>query len=282
LFSDSEFESLIAHLASSNVSLLKRPLRSNLDFVRELVVKSTLFESQKPSRRAIHEALKIIGNRLRSFLDATADLDEPTLRKLESVNILGVGHATAFQVFLSLPLALRGLAASARSTARVKKTRGDHLLTFSASADDLADALHFLDFATQSELLRFLPWTSDYHLQSLKQVVHIAGRAIDATERALKTGKKQGGPKPIGEMKHVVVRLAEIVEACGGNFTHTPYAKTEYDGEPHSKAGQFVQDFLTICDPSIRPKQISHWMAGFIHSRNAPSRQKIMARETFP
>src|SRR5713226_4215367 len=54
LFSDDEFESLIAHLAFSDVSLLKQPLRSDLDFVRELVVKSALFEFQKPPRRAIH------------------------------------------------------------------------------------------------------------------------------------------------------------------------------------------------------------------------------------
>ncbi len=282
LFSDCEFESLIAHLTFSGVSLLKQPLRSNLDFIRELVVKSILFESQKPSRRAIHEALKIVGNRLRSFLDATIDLDEPTIRDLESDKILGVGYATAFQVFLSLPLALRTLAASARSIARSKKTHADHLLAFSASADGLADALHFLDFATQSELLRFLPWTNDYHLQSLNQVVHIAQRAFDATGRALKIGKKQGGPKPIGEMKHVVVRLAEIVEACGGKFTHTPYVKTEYDGKPQSKAGQFVRDFLTICDPCIRPKRVSQWMAGLIHSRNGPSPRKTMARETIP
>jgi hypothetical protein len=282
LFSDSEFESLIAHLAFSEVSHLKQPLRSNLDFIRELVVKSILFESQKPSRRTIHEALKIVGNRLRSFLAATIDLDEPTIRDLESDKILGVGHATAFQVFLSLPLALRELAASARSTARVKKTRADHLLTFSASADGLADALHFLDFATQSELLRFLPWTNDYHLQSLNQVVHIAQRVFEAIGRALEIGKKRGGPKPLCEIEHVVVRLAEIVEACGGKFTHTPYVKTEYDGKPQSKAGQFVRDFLTICDPSIRPKQVSQWMTGLIRSRNEPSRRKKMARETIP
>src|SRR6266446_6592291 len=97
LFSDSEFERLIAHLNRSDVSLLKQPLRSNLDFIRELFVKSALFESQKPPRRAIHEALKIVGNRLRSFLATTADLDKPTIRELESVNILRVGHATAFQ-----------------------------------------------------------------------------------------------------------------------------------------------------------------------------------------
>jgi hypothetical protein len=282
LFSDGEFESLIAHLTSSNVSLLKQPLRSNLDFIRQLVVKSILFESQKPSRRAIHEALKIVGNRLRSFLAATANLDEPTIRYLELEKILGVGHTTAFQVFLSLPIALRTLATSARSTACAKKPHANGLLVFSSSADGLADALHFLDFAAQSELLRFLPCTNDYHLQSLKEVVHIAGRAFDAIERALKTRNKQGGPKPIGEMKHVVVRLAEIVEACGGKFTHTPYVKTEYDGKPQSKAGQFVQHFLTICDPSIRPKQVSQWMAGLIRSRNEPSRRKIMARETIP
>ncbi|WP_334396216.1 hypothetical protein [Bradyrhizobium sp. AZCC 2289] len=282
LFSDSEFERLIAHLNRSDVSLLKQPLRSNLDFVRELLVKSVLFESQKPRRKAIHEALKIVGNRLRSFLAATADLDEPTIRDLESIKILGVGHATAFQVFLSLPLALRALAASAKSTARAKKPHANGLLVFSSSADGLADALHFLDFASQSEVLGVMPWTSDYHLRSLKEVVHIARRVFEATGLALETGKKRGGPKPVGEMKEVVARLAEIFEACGGKFTHTPYVKTEYDGKPQSKAGQFVRDFLTICDPSIRPKQVSQWMAGLIHSRNAPSRRKMMARETIP
>jgi hypothetical protein len=280
LFSDSEFERLIAYLNRSDVSLLKQPLRSNLDFVRELVVKSVLFESQKPRRKAIHEALKIVGNRLRSFLNASVDLDEPTIRYLETIKILGVGHATAFQIFLSLPLALRALAASAKSTARVKTSHANHLLAFSSSADGLADALHFLDFATQSELLEFLPWTNDYHLQSFKEVVHIVQRVFEAAGRALEIGKNRGGPKPIGEMKHVVVRLAEIVEACGGKFTHTPYVKTEYDGKPQSKAGQFVRDFLTICDPSIRPKRVSQWMAGLIRSRNKPSPRKTLARET--
>jgi hypothetical protein len=282
LFSDSEFESLLAHLNHSNVSLLKQPLRSNLDFVRELVVKSVLFESQKPARKAIHQALKIVGNRLRSFLNATAGLDEPAIRDLESVNILGVGYTTAFQVFLSLPLALRALAAGAKSRARVKKAHANGLLVFSSSADGLADALHFLDFASQSEVLGFLPWSNDYHLQSLNEVVHIAQRVLEATGRALEIGKKRGGPKPNDEMKHVVVRLAEIVEACGGKFTHTPYVKTEYDGKPQSKAGQFVRDFLTICDPSIRPKRVSQWMAGLIHSRNEPSPRTKMARETIP
>jgi hypothetical protein len=183
---------------------------------------------------------------------------------------------------LSLPLALRALAASAKSTARVKKLHADHLLAFSASADGLADALHFLDFASKNEVLGFLPWTHDYHLQSLNEVVHIARRVLKATGRALKIGKNRGGPKPIGEMKHVVVRLAEVFAACGGKFTHTPYVKTEYDGKPQSKAGQFVRDFLTICDPSIRPKRVSQWMAGLIHSRNEPSRRKKVARETIP
>jgi len=282
LFSDSEFESLIAHLNFSGVSLLKQPLRSNLDFVRELFVKSALFEFQKPSRRAIHEALKIVGNRLRSFLNATVDLDEPTIRDLESNEIFGVGHATAFQVFLSLPGALRTLAASARSIARAKKSHANHLIAFSSSADGLADALHFLDFASQSEVLGVMPWTSDYHLRSLKEVVHIARRVFEATGLALETGKKRGGPKPVGEMKEVVARLAEIFEACGGKFTHTPYVKTEYDGKPQSKAGQFVRDFLTICDPSIRPKRVSQWMAGLIHSRNGPSRERRWRGRRFP
>jgi hypothetical protein len=282
LFSDGEFESLLAHLNLSDVSLLKQPLRSNLDFIREIVVKSVLFESRKPRRNAVHKALKILGNRLRSFLDATVDLDEPTIRDLELDKILGVGDATAFQVFLSLPLALRALAASAKSTARVKKPNADPLAAFSASAEDLANALHFLDFASQSEVLRFLPRTSDYHLQSLNEVVHIAQRVFEAAGRALAIGKDRGGPKPIGEINHVVVRLAEVFEACGGKFTHTPYVKTDYDGKPQSKAGQFVRDFLTICDPSIRPKQVSQWMAGLIRSRNGPSRRKIMARETIP
>jgi hypothetical protein len=103
LFSDNEFEILIAHLTSSDVSLLKQPLRSNLDFVRELVVKSVLFESQKPSRRAIHEALKIVGNRLRSFLNATVDLDEPAIRDLESNKIPVLVMRQHFRYFCRYP-----------------------------------------------------------------------------------------------------------------------------------------------------------------------------------
>jgi hypothetical protein len=268
LFSDSEFESLIAHLNFSGCSLLKQPLRSNLDFVRELVVKSSLFESQKPSRRAIHEVLKIVGNRLRSFLAATANLDKPTIRDLELEKILGVGHATAFQVFLSLPLALRALATSARSIARAKQPHTNGLLVFSSSADDLAEALHFLGFAFQSEVLRFLPWSNDYHLQSLNEVVYIAQRVLEATGRALEVGKKRGGPKPIAEMHHVVVRLAEIFEACGGKFTHNPYDKTKYDGRPHSAAGRFVLEFLRTCDSTITETAVSYYMAEAVRFRN--------------
>jgi hypothetical protein len=49
-------------------------------------------------------------------------------------------------------------------------------------------------------------------------------------------------------------------------FTHTPRAKTDYDGTPHSAAGRFVVDFFEMCDPELRAHSISSAMAKVISS----------------
>jgi hypothetical protein len=134
----------------------------------------------------------------------------------------------------------------------------------------LADVLLNLDHASQDDVINHLPWTRDYSMDTFAEVARLTERLDVAVSAAVEAGRRRGGPRPFDELCQAIAWLREVYERCGGVFTHTPRAKTQYDGwTPHSAAGRFVGDFFEMCDPELRAHSISSAMAKVISGRLA-------------
>jgi hypothetical protein len=175
-----------------------------------------------------------------------------------------------FRMFMSLPERLRVVADIAlESVTPAQSADGDRavsLLSLSERAVVLADVLYHLDHASQDDVINRLPWTRDYDMDTFAEVARLTQMLGDAVSDALAVGRRRGGPRPFGELLQAVAWLREVYERCGAEFTHTPRAKTDYDGTPHSAAGRFVVDFFEMCDPELRAHSISSAMAKVISS----------------
>jgi hypothetical protein len=273
IFSDAQFAKLARHLQLDTTGRLERTARPELDFIREFTIMAILATEQKPSRKAVHKALALLIRRLASFLEVAERQNSSTIDDLRFAPNPVFGDTTAFQVFLSLPPTLRELATIARSATGSRPDDGESLRAVAQAADDLADVLHFLDGESQRELLESLPWINDYRFRSVDEIANIVRRVLSVAEPALEVSRKRGGPKPVKDLKQAVAWLIELYEACGRQFTHTPYKRGIYDGVPHSNGGQFVLDFLKACDSRITPQQVSHWLADVISLRNERRQQ---------
>jgi hypothetical protein len=108
-------------------------------------------------------------------------------------------------------------------------------------------------------------------MDTFAEVTRLTQRFGDAVSEALAAGRRRGGPRPFPELCQAVAWLREVFERCGGAFTHTPRAKTHYDGTPHSAAGRFVLAFFAMCDPKLCAGSISSAMATVISGPLSPS-----------
>jgi hypothetical protein len=179
-------------------------------------------------------------------------------------------------VFVTLPHRLRVVAdmarAASRECARVPNDSGrpaSLLRSIAISADELADTLLWLDFASQGDVLKHLPGGQDYLMNTLPEVVNVLIRLSASVETAWQIGRETRGPEKFKELKQAIFWLRRLYEECGGRFTHTPRDKTHYgDGSPRSAAGRFILDFTTMCELKITPSLISAVMAEMVKEKN--------------
>ncbi|MHA1559282.1 MAG: hypothetical protein ACTSWI_01250, partial [Alphaproteobacteria bacterium] len=98
-----------------------------------------------------------------------------------------------------------------------------------------------------------------------KRLSHFAA----CVDRSLTQNQSGRGPLPKKTLPAIVEFLAKIYEArTGETVTHTPREKTEYTGQPQSKAGKFMTTFFKFVDPDILPQTVSSALADLIHRRN--------------
>jgi len=266
LLSDRQFESLTKLLDVSESSPRRTQLRAELNFIREFVLKSYLRGAEIPTRAEVNKALAETGRQLRVFLDRITDL--PFLPDWRLTDSAAIDSPSPFNVFVTLPWRLLACAERARSEARMEEHRASSMIALAHAADGLADILIALNFASKDDVLEHLPWTADYHLDSLDDAVRIVQRLGVAVDGALAVGKKRGGPTPKNDLKQATIWLGDLFERYKGRFTHNPYVKTEYDGRPHSAAGRFVLEFLRTCDSTITETAVSYYMAEAVRFRN--------------
>ncbi|RZN08873.1 hypothetical protein CWO91_20620 [Bradyrhizobium genosp. SA-3] len=263
LLSDAEFNELRAHLPQ--LAGREADCRACLDHIGHVVRQDLLQMAQQPSRREVHVALAAMRRRARGFLQSVAAVGPLPDWRAEPAPTAPDGP---LNVFCAMPDALYGLASCARQQAQCSDGPTAHLMAFAEAADHLADGLKWADFVSQGKASDALPQTADYALRSLADAVRIARRLDVALEAALKRSKKCGGPVPKRIMVQAVVWLAELWECYGGEFTHTPYIKTRYDGAPQTPAGHFVVKFLRMCDPSLCATTVSQFIAHAVAFRN--------------
>jgi hypothetical protein len=278
LLSDPQFDSLANLLDLSESSPRRIQLRTDLDCIRAFVLKSLLQSSQKPTRPEIHKALAEFARRLGVFLKQTAELG--SLPDWSLADPAAIENPSPFHVFITLPRRLYSCAERARSEARNDNDRAVSMIALAGAAEGLADILMELDFASQDDVLKHLPWTADYHLDRLDEAVRIVKRLEIAVDEALAAGKKRGGPNPQKDLMQAIVWLGNVFESYGGRFTHNPYVKTEYDGRPHSAAGRFVLEFLRTCDSTISEQAVSQYMAEAIRFKKRARSGQRGNRET--
>jgi hypothetical protein len=175
---------------------------------------------------------------------------------------------------MSLPDRLRVVANMALESVPAQsrdRDRAARLRALAERATALAHVLYQLDHASQDDVINRLPWTRDYGMETFVEIAGLTQKLGDAVSEALAAGRRRGGPRPFDELCQAVAWLGEVYEHCGGEFTHTPRAKTHYDGTPHSAAGRFVADFFEMCDPELPAQSISSAMAKVISGRTAAS-----------
>jgi hypothetical protein len=124
--------------------------------------------------------------------------------------------------------------------------------------------LRSLDTDTEWELMVTAP---AFHTSNFTDsVADLADRA----EQALRAGKQNSGRRIQTHVQRTVVRLANFYEQFTGEpFSHNPKLLTEYDGTPHSPAGNFMVAFFQIVDPKISSTSLSTAMASIVKFRRA-------------
>jgi hypothetical protein len=282
LLTDKQFDKLVAHLDFPSVPILPDQVRSKLDFIREFVLKGLLQDAQVPAQRERNAALAFVGRCIEAFLTAISGVGP--LPDWHLAELARSDAPSPVRVFTTLPHRLHDLASMARATSRRTPSdgrRATDLVKLSTGASYLADALFFLDFASQNDVLKRLPCTNDYAMDSLAEVVCLTTRLGLVVDEVRDTGRKSGGPRPFKDLRQAIFWLGQLFEACGGRFTHTPRQKTKYDGEPHSAAGLFIREFLQMCDEKFTPQTISDAMAEVIHKCNKASRDELARGGSF-
>jgi hypothetical protein len=281
LLTEKQFAILVPHLKFSGVSILPDQVRSQLEFVREIVLKGLLQDAQTPMQRERNAALAALGKRIEAFLTAISAVGP--LPDCDLFEITG-DELSPVQVFTTLPHRLHDLASMARAASRSTPSDGSRatdLVKLSTRANHLADALFFLDFASQNDVLERLSRKNDYSMDSLAEVVGSTKRLALVVDEVRETGRKSEGPRPFKDLRQAIFWLGELFEACGGRFTHTPRQKTKYDGEPRSAAGLFIREFLQMCDEKLTPQAISDATAEVIHKCNKATRDKLARGGSF-
>jgi hypothetical protein len=269
VLSDAQFDRLAAHLKVTDSTLMAE-VRARLDFIRKFYLTSRIYEAASPTQAERNAALAVVKVHIGAFrtaVDALGPLPEWSLSEL---NAIEAPSPFRMFMFMSLPERLRVVAdIASESVTPAQSADGDRavrLLSLSERAVVLADVLYHLDHASQDDVINRLPWTRDYDMDTFAEVARLTQKLGDAVSDALAAGRRRGGPRPFGELLQAVAWLREVYERCGGEFTHTPRAKTDYDGTPHSAAGRFVVDFFEMCDPELRAHSISSAMAKVIAS----------------
>jgi hypothetical protein len=163
---------------------------------------------------------------------------------------------------------------SLRNQNQKKPTRAEQnaaLKQIGQLARDLEKRLRSLDMDTEWKLMTaFAAW----HTKGLSDAVSdLADRLEDfvqAAEQALRVGKQNSGPRIQTHVQRAVLKLANFYEEfTGESFSHNPRLLTEYDGAPHSPAGDFIVAFFQIVDPKIPSTSLSTAMASIVRSRRA-------------
>ncbi|MCP3459180.1 hypothetical protein [Bradyrhizobium sp. CCGUVB23] len=263
LLSDVQYNDLI------ETAELKDPddeARPDLNYFRLHVLKDCLHADQQPSRQQIHKEVTKTCDLVRDFLQRLASIGPLPHELTNIVCIEPLGPADVFSAF---PKRLYDFAALSRYHAKTSP-RPSKLDDAAASADRLARHLKYLDAAASEKILDAL-WLEN--VRGMRDLAAIAGVVLDAAICALKRSKKIGGPRPKTIIKEVVIWLGDWFERYGGEFTHTPRAKGEYDGRLHTAAARFVFRFLTMCDCSITETAVSQFMAEAIKFRRQRGRQ---------
>lgn len=282
LLTNKQFDRLVAHLDFPGVPIFPDQVRSKLDFIREFVLQGLLQDAQVPTQRERNAALAVVGKRIEGFLTAISALGR--LPNWDLVEIAPNEAPSPVRVFTILPHRLRDLASMARAASRRTPSDGSRptdLVKLSTGASHLADALFFLDFASQNDLIERLSCKNDYAMDSLAEVVGSTTRLALVVDEVRDNGRKSGGPRPFKDLRQAIFWLGELFEACGGRFTHTPREKTKYDGESRSAAGLFIRKFLQMCDEKLTPQAISDATAEVIHKCNKASRDKMAQGGSF-
>ena len=265
VLSDKQFDRLATHLNLTNPNQMTE-VRAHLDSIREFYLKSRLYEAATPTQAERNAALAIVMDRIAAFCAAAETL--APLPEWPPSGLPSVDDPSPFDLFLLLPDRLCAVADMAlEGIVPGQSEQAAHLRALSECAMALASVLHHLDHASQEEVIRQLPFTRNYGMDTFAEVVSLTRRLDDAVRLALESGRRRGGPRAFEELVQAVDRLREVYEDCGGAFTHTPREKTQYDGIPKSPAGRFVLAFFEICDPSLSPQSVSSAMAKVISGR---------------
>jgi hypothetical protein len=268
LFSDAQFNRLVAHLDVTESTLMAE-VRARLDFIRKFYLTSRLYEAATPTQAERNAALVVVKDRIGAFLtavDALGPLPEWSLSETNAIE-----DPSPLSMFMSFPERLSGVEDIALESAPAQSKDGTRLIALSERAAILAGVLHLLDHASQDDVINRLPWTRDYGMDTFAEVVRLTHKLGDAVSTALDAGRRRGGPQPFYELLQAIAWLSEVFERCGGEFTHTPREKTHYDGTPHSAAGRFVLDFFEMADPKLPAQSISNAMATVISGRPSPT-----------
>jgi hypothetical protein len=275
--SGAQFADLLASVRPPGLAGHHREFRAQLNHIREIVLQDCLQMDQQPSRSEVRVALVQVRKQTRVFLECAATIG-PRDWRAEARAIEPEGP---LNVFCAMPEVLYDFASHARFEAKHCDAPGLQLVAFAEAADRLAQLLKWLDFVSKDKASRALPQTADYAVQSLADAVRIAQRLDVALGMAIEQSKKCGGPVPKRIMKHAVVRLADLLEYYGGEFTHNPRVKTHYDGRPHTPAGRLAFIFLHMCDASIMETAVSQFMADAVAFRNRRRRQSAGPGDVF-
>ena len=167
-----------------------------------------------------------------------------------------------------------GLFLASRIGTQKKPTRAEQnaaLKEVGQLARDLEKRLRSLDMDTEWELMMAL--AALHPKNPADAVSDLADRLEDfarAAEQALRAGKRNSGPRIQTHVQRAIVKLANLYEEfTGDRFSHNPRLLAEYDGTPHSPAGDFIVAFFKIIDPKIPSTSLSTTMASIVRIRSA-------------
>jgi hypothetical protein len=175
-------------------------VRARLDFILEFLIAGRRQAAQMPARRKRNAALAALLKRIAAFQTAIAALTQlPTWALIDDPE---TDDLTPSGVFLTLPHRLRVVAdmarAASREWARVSNDSDRSVLvlrSLASCADELADTLLLLDFASQGDVLKYLPWSQDYLMNTLPEVVNVSIRLSASVETALQIGRETRGQR---------------------------------------------------------------------------------------